>query len=297
MKVLKTCLAAIFALSLTVGAHGQKAKEPNVKDALQKADLFELYSLDPNPTKVKPKESFHGWKVLGNVTVRDADSRKKLVDAFVKSNLNSDGKTVGIFAPRHGIRIYYEGKIYDFVISFEGLQAELYEGDNKLPSIPLTKAPQLVFDRLLRDEKVPLPPLPKKQDELPGFPKIMYNAELLDVTVRGDKPLLAIVKADYNKDKKEISWLVEVQADITFEDYVAIRNLWENGSSGGGKGPVAYFFNKDQVKLFKRDLKEEGELRNARKGDCIRIILDASDGFPDATSMEIRAPVFIPGMK
>ena len=128
---------------------------------------------------------------------------------------------------------------------------------------------------------------------LPGFANILYNATCSKCPAWQDKDaaFLKIVKVDeYDKEKKEISWLVEAQSDIAYEDYLAILNAWHNDYNPGAKGPIAHFFGKDHVKLFTRDLKEVGDLRNAKKGDRIRLTLEVGTGFDDATSMEIRRP-------
>ena len=294
--LLRCCLATVVALSAAVGAQAQpKNPEKLLIATFDKADTFELFSLDPLPSRIKPKETFHNWKVLGSMSIRDIETRKKLITALLHSIEEAeDSKPGPEFTPKDGIRAttLFGTKVLvvDLVLSFDGTQGELYIGGKKDRTFTLTTEPQAVFDKVLTDEKVPLPPVPKKEDPLPGFPQILYNADFLEVVGHDKRPLLSVVKTEYDKDKKEIVWLLEAQNDLTYEDYIIIRTLWENGTGAAAKPPVVHFFNKDHVSLYTRELKEEGKLRNAKKGDCIRLILDASNGFPEATLMEFRAP-------
>ena len=76
-----------LATTLMVGCTGKSAdsKIPeSARAALEKADRFELLSIDPDRQQEKTKDDFHGWKVLGKTQIKDADTRKKLVAALKK---------------------------------------------------------------------------------------------------------------------------------------------------------------------------------------------------------------------
>lgn len=315
MRYLRSGAAfAVFVL-ITCGVSAAKSQniilQPGIttklpfilKEALEKGDMFELYSLDPNPQKEKPENAFRGWKVLGKTPLK-GDTRKMLLDALVKGVAENKGVAEPTFHPRHGIRVVYEGKNYDVVIDFDSLHGQYFIGDVKerTGGFLVTKAPAAAFDKVLKDAKVQLAEAPKTEEEkkepvrlpdepLPGFPQIMYNGTVLQVPGRDDKPLLKIVKAEYDKDKKMIVWLVELQADVDYESWINIHHAWQNDEGDLSHGPAAFFFDKDRVQLFVREMKEQGQLRNGKKGDRIRLILDASEGFPEATYMEIRRPL------
>jgi hypothetical protein len=123
---------------------------------------------------------------------------------------------------------------------------------------------------------------------LPGFPDIKYDASLLEPRGEDGKPLLKIIRAQYLEDRKLIVWLLELQTDIGFEELRTIDAKWYN--VGASVGPVALFFDKDRVALYFRELKHDGKLYEGKKGDCIRIVLDGSKGFPVAASMQISRP-------
>ena len=298
MRMPWSCFAALAAAALLVGnVRADNALPDKLKEALEKSTVFELYSLEPTR---KLGNDFQFWKSLGSVIIADPATLGKISKALETAVEEQKDNAAGAFVPRHGLRIAYDGKAYDIVISFETNQAQAFYLDKRV-NFQLSKTAQPLFDQLLIEAKVPLGQrgrvgIPKEgakkaDDPLPGFPEITYNASALEVVGHDDRQLLKITKVELDKDKKQIVWLVQALVDITYEDYVAIRNAWENGAGPeANKGPACHFFDSERVSLYTRDLKEEGKLRNAKKGDCIRLILDIGEGFPKAASMEIRQP-------
>jgi hypothetical protein len=124
---------------------------------LEKAEQFELLSLDPERPKEKPADAFHGWKVLGKTTAKDAETRKKLVAAFKKGVEDNDGAAAACFRPRHGIRVTHDGKTADFVICYECLFMQVFIGDKQEKGLRTTGSPAATFNAVLKDAKVPLP--------------------------------------------------------------------------------------------------------------------------------------------
>jgi hypothetical protein len=124
---------------------------------LDKATDFELYSLDPAQRLDDKDGGYHGYKVLGKTAIKDADIRKKLVEALAKSAADNDGTVAGCFIPRHGIRAKHDGKTVELVICFQCLQVQVFLDDKKDKGFLITSTPQPVFDKVLTDAKVPLP--------------------------------------------------------------------------------------------------------------------------------------------
>jgi hypothetical protein len=154
-----------FATVLLVGCTGSSAdsKIPaGARTALEKADQMELLSTDPASQQEKPKDDFHGWKVLGRTQIKDADTRKKLVAALKKGVGENDGMAAACFHPRHGIRATQGSKTTDFVICFECFQVQVYAGEKRDGSFLTTDSPQPVFDQVLREAGVPLAEAAKK---------------------------------------------------------------------------------------------------------------------------------------
>ena len=154
------CAAAALAL-LAVGASGCRAAgndlPKDVRAVLDNADRFELLSLDPTRQKEKPKDDFHGWKVLGKTEVKDAPTRKKVVAALYKGVADSDGTVAACFNPRHGIRATHDGKTVELVICYECLSMQCFLGETRSGALT-TRSPQKTFDQVLTAAKVPLPP-------------------------------------------------------------------------------------------------------------------------------------------
>jgi hypothetical protein len=148
-------------LAASAAARADKIPE-DLQAILENAEQFELLSLSPERLQEKPADAFHGWKVLGKTTVKDAEARKKLVVAFKKGVEANDGIAAACFNPRHGIRVTHEGKTTDFVICFECFQVQVFAGDKQIKGFLITASPQVTFDSVLKEAKVPLPEKPNK---------------------------------------------------------------------------------------------------------------------------------------
>jgi len=129
-----------------------------VREAFEKATEFDLYSLDPDRGEGNQKgaDAFHGWKVLGKTTVKGADVAV-VRDAIEKGRKDSDGAVAACFQPRHGLRFTHGKKTYDFVLCFECLSAQIYEGETQVGRFLTTSSPLKLLNKVLSDAKVPLP--------------------------------------------------------------------------------------------------------------------------------------------
>ena len=156
-------LSALAALLFGVSVSSQEKEKNKIPESVQtilhKADAIELYSLDPSRPKDKPKDDFRGWRVLGKTTVKDADTRKAMVAAFLKGVEDNKGIAANCFNPRHGIRATHDGKSVDLVICFECMQVQGYLDKSEKSDVHflVTKTPQDAFDKVLKAAKVPLP--------------------------------------------------------------------------------------------------------------------------------------------
>jgi len=127
------------------------------REAFEKAAEFDLYSLDPSQgRKNEGGGSFHGWKVLGKTTLKGADA-KTVREAVEKGRKDSNGLVAACFNPRHGIRFTVDRKTYDFVLCYECLSAEVYDGGDELGRFLTTSGPADTLNKVLRAAKVPLP--------------------------------------------------------------------------------------------------------------------------------------------
>jgi hypothetical protein len=155
--LLAVILAAVHCVA------GDRTPSRGAKAILDKAEQLELYSLEPDEKEaaVNPDGGFHGWKILGRTTIKDAGARKQLLTAFYKGLMDSKGDIAKCFNPRHGISATAGGKSVDAVICFECLQVVYFVGNTQTKDT-LTESPQRVFDEVLKKAKVKLPPGPAR---------------------------------------------------------------------------------------------------------------------------------------
>src|SRR5438034_1378613 len=136
----------LFMISSLVRAADKENKIPDELQAiLEKAEKFELLSLSPEHLQEKPKDGFHGWRILGKTAMKDADARMNLVAAFKKGVAENKGIVARCFNPRHGIRVTHDGKTADFVICFECYQVQAYVGDKQEKGFLITDSPASAF--------------------------------------------------------------------------------------------------------------------------------------------------------
>jgi len=128
---------------------------------LEVPDQLTLYSIDGRdfePGKEpKVEEKFHGYPVLGKIEVKDLEKRKEIIATLKQGMARSDGKMAKCFWPRHAIRAVEKGRTIDCVICFECYQLEVHEGRSKSVK-PITREPQEVFNRHLKQADIPLAP-------------------------------------------------------------------------------------------------------------------------------------------
>ena len=148
---------ALFLTLVTAGmigcgsSVGSKTIPADAKTLLEQAERFELYSLDPDPSKrdESSPNAFQRWKVLGSTTILNADTRKALVTALKKGVEENQGMVAACFNPRHGIRVTKGDKTADFVICFECYRAQVYFEKEKAQGFLVTRSPEPEFNRVL----------------------------------------------------------------------------------------------------------------------------------------------------
>jgi hypothetical protein len=134
-----------------------------VERLLDRADTFELVSLDPERRAGKDgkgidgKDRFHGWPVLGKTEVKDAAERKRRADALRLGAEDNFGMVAACFIPRHGLRLKGDGKTVDLVICFQCLSVEVFVDGARQKGFLTTGAPQKGFDAALKAAGVPMP--------------------------------------------------------------------------------------------------------------------------------------------
>lgn len=156
--LLVSCSSLLLAGVLGFGKEDAKPVNkltPLAVSILNKATVFELYSLDFEVRDEKAPAGFHGFKVLGKVSITDAEVREKLLSALQDGIAKSDGMGVFCFDPRHGIRAKFEDLTAELVICFECHQIEVFTNGKR--TVFTTGDPQKIFDEVLKKAGIPLP--------------------------------------------------------------------------------------------------------------------------------------------
>jgi hypothetical protein len=158
-------LPVALVMGLSAQVAGQENKIPDqAREILKKAGQFELLSIGHDPSPNNPAEDFRGWPVIGKTTIKDSNTRNRLVAALVKGVEENKGDVMKCFNPRHGIRVTHEGMTADFVICFECFQGIVYVGGGKEQRFLITDSPASVFNQTLRHASVPLASEPGKKN-------------------------------------------------------------------------------------------------------------------------------------
>ena len=152
-KLATALLIAGCAVVLVANARAESAAYTNrIPDnalaALEHGETFEILSLEPG-THWQSNVKFHGYKVLGQTTITNDQTRAELVAALKKGVEENKGASGNCFKPRHGIRVNYKGSPVDFVICFECLQVYVFSEGQERNKFLVTKSPEPVFNRVL----------------------------------------------------------------------------------------------------------------------------------------------------
>ena len=156
-------LALVVPVILCLAGSARCAEVPaEVLDILNKAEQLEVLSLHPLPDKEKSKEYFHSYPVLGKAIVKDEKARKALVEALETGAKENKGIAANCFNPRHGLRAKAGDKTVELVICFQCMQVEYVIGDKKKAGFLITKSPEPLFDKVLKDAGAKLAPKDKE---------------------------------------------------------------------------------------------------------------------------------------
>jgi hypothetical protein len=152
-SVRRSKLILVVAAVVTTNACGHRNVIPApAASLLERADRFELLSLDPNIQLRVAEEDFHGYRVLETVVIADPEIREKLVSDFRKAVAENQGVAAACFNPRHGIRVTRNEKRADFVICFQCDQVQVY-GEVRAEFL-ITNSAEKLFDSVLRSKGV-----------------------------------------------------------------------------------------------------------------------------------------------
>ena len=131
-----------------------------VQRVVAKSEQFYLYSLQPErltDMDLTSMPNFHGYPISGKTCVHARPHREDLL-AAVREDLGREAAS-HCFHPHHGIRAVRGTQTVDLVFGFGCEQMEIYD-DRGLHQITVGASAQRVFDHVLAEYDVPLPPAP-----------------------------------------------------------------------------------------------------------------------------------------
>lgn len=138
----------------------QNSLPPETRSVLDTGQTFILLSLDPTDPLMRsksappPKETFHGYAVLGKTEIREEKQRADLLRALYKGIADSDGSVMACFKPRHGISVTFGDETVDLVICYECRWIETHAKAGR--SILTTRSPEKTFNRALETAGLPV---------------------------------------------------------------------------------------------------------------------------------------------
>ena len=148
---------SLFLLAGLVGtadASPGHALPADLAKILHEAKQVELYSLEPWFDEDAKETKWHGFVLLGHATLTAADSKLAVaaLDSAIKA---AKGGDQFCFEPRHALRFESGGHKYDFLLSYECQQLEVFRDDVGVASLGAAGTPA-ALNRLLKAAKVPV---------------------------------------------------------------------------------------------------------------------------------------------
>lgn len=144
----------IGALANVPPGAAQNALPPQAVQALAQPSSVELFSLEPWAMPGGPSERFHDRSVLGSTDLSVADGLKA-AHALSTAVAGWDGIDAGCFDPRQALRVRSPQGTFDFLVSYQCHNLEVYQNNKLLVRIGIFGDSRELTD-LLDAEKIPL---------------------------------------------------------------------------------------------------------------------------------------------
>src|SRR5205809_7601186 len=123
-------VSACMFITTTLAARAAELNRipSDAKRVLENTSSMTLMSLDPTlrspnvfarVTESLSYRHFHGWRLLGQINIDDAATRKKVVASVERAVHDFNGWIAACFKPRHALHVTSGTQTYDFVICYE----------------------------------------------------------------------------------------------------------------------------------------------------------------------------------
>ena len=138
--------------------------EPLPKDvsaAMAAASSFTLYSLDPDSgAQSGAAGTFRDWRVLGQIRITDAATRKRVATTIADSVARTDGFGARCFIPHHGLRFTSGKQTYELVICFMCHHLRIYTTGRPARAARISTGAE-VLDAIFTAANIPIAKRPK----------------------------------------------------------------------------------------------------------------------------------------
>lgn len=151
------CAIAASVVAVAGGREvSPRASAAEIRQLLNSASRIELLSLEVRDApRAAVEGDFHGYPVLGALTVTSPDERRTLVDQVTKSIARSPSRTFGCFLPRHGVRATLKDETVELLICFE-CSTVYYIRAGKQQRLNIDEKPEKFLNGLLQNAGIRL---------------------------------------------------------------------------------------------------------------------------------------------
>ena len=163
VRCLAACLAACALSVVGFADVPDKRALPakTIAEELSSAEAIELLSLEPKRYEKEDGDKdvrvFHGYRVLGDLTVQPGERIKSVREGVCGSFSDDRSIRALCFRPRHGIVAKKDKQVVcEALICFQCQVAELYNGEEYRGAISIKKGFEKQLDKLLTDNKIPV---------------------------------------------------------------------------------------------------------------------------------------------
>jgi hypothetical protein len=150
-----TC--CIVLASVGLGAKTWLVPDTDVV-SLTPPEQLTLFSIDGTQgfaERPPPPERFHGYPVLGQIDIGDAEKRMEVLYAL-KQGIKEENVRLPCWRPRHGLRVVQKGRQRDYVICFECGRLVFIAPWTENQGLSITVSGRDLLNQLLQDAGVPL---------------------------------------------------------------------------------------------------------------------------------------------
>jgi len=154
MKDLVSALLLLVAVVIPVQAAPDELPEDAAK-AVHAPTNIVLYSLEPWELPTAKDKTFHGVKVLGQITLENRQARTAIT-AFETAIAQGHGYTgAHCFDPRHAIRVTANGQAFDFLLCYACGHLSVIHNDKEIARVGAAGSPD-GLNAILTAANIPL---------------------------------------------------------------------------------------------------------------------------------------------